>query len=78
MKWIEPRASDPVEDDLLDEPPSEDGKWELTLKRDFNTEIQTYLESRQVQAQLKAKKKLKDEMAAKNMHERGPLADKKI
>ena len=39
MKWIEPRASDPEEDDLLDEPPSEDGKWELTLKRDFNTEI---------------------------------------
>lgn len=60
MKWIEPRMQqDPEDDELLDDPSSGEGAWELTSKRDFNTEIQTYLENKQLRAQQKAKKRLK-------------------
>jgi len=48
------------------------------MKRDFNAEITTYLENKQMRAEQKAKKRQKAEMAAKNMHERGPLATEKI
>ena len=51
MKWIEPRSNDPDEDELLDEEAlSQEGSWEITLKRDFNAEIHTYLENKQLRA----------------------------
>ena len=79
-KWVEqssfPDADD--DDDELLNYAAKVGAWELTLKRDFNGEVQTYLENKSLRAEQKAKKKLKAEMAAKNMHERGPLADEKI
>ena len=57
MKWVEPRI-DTDDDDMLDDPSLQEGAWELTMKRDFNTEVQTYLENKQHLAQKKAKKKL--------------------
>ena len=54
------------------------GGWHLNMTRDFNTEVQEYLEGKQLQSQIKAKKKQKLEMQAKNMHERGPLATENI
>ena len=81
MKWIEPR-NDVDDDELLDDPTqthlNQEGSWEITLKRDFNAEIHAYLENKQLRAAQRAKKRQKAEMAAKNMHERGPLADERI
>ena len=59
MKWIEPRANNDTDDDeLLDDPASpQEGSWEITLKRDFNAEIHNYLETKQLRAAQKAKKK---------------------
>ena len=56
MKWVEPRI-DTDDDDMLDDPSLHEGAWELTMKRDFNTEVQTYLENKQLVNQKKAKKK---------------------
>ena len=79
MKWIEPRNADAEDDELLDDPSlNGEGAWEITMKRDFNAEIHSYLENKQLRAAEKAKKRQKAEMAAKNMHERGPLANEKI
>ena len=38
MKWVEPRI-DTDDDDMLDDPSLQEGAWELTMKRDFNTEV---------------------------------------
>ena len=47
MKWIEPRTNDDDDDELLDDPSiAQEGNWEITLKRDFNAEIHTYLENK--------------------------------
>jgi len=58
MKWIEPR-NDADDDELLDDPSqsTQEGNWEITLKRDFNAEIHAYLENKQLRAAQKAKKK---------------------
>jgi len=51
MKWIEPRGQDPEDDELLDEQSlTGEGAWEITMKRDFNAEIHTYLENKQLRA----------------------------
>ena len=42
---------DPMnDDDDLDDSPRE-GAWELALKRDFNGEVQTYLENKRLREQ---------------------------
>lgn len=56
MKWVEPRI-DTDDDDMLDDPSLQEGAWELTMKRDFNNEVQTYLENKQLLVQKKARKK---------------------
>ena len=38
MKWVESRIHDEP-DELMDEPSSGEGAWEIVNKRDFNTEV---------------------------------------
>lgn len=55
-----------------------DGQWQYTLTRDFAAEIQNYHAQKQLRAQQKTKKKAKEEVKEKNMHERGKLPDENI
>ena len=50
MKWVESRYHDD-NDELLEELDQGEGAWELHNKRDFNAEIQTYLENKQLRAE---------------------------
>ncbi len=42
MKWVEPPIQDLDDEDVLET--SQQGGWNLTLTRDFNTEVQTYID----------------------------------
>jgi len=48
MKWTEPSVPDIDDEDMMEQ--SVDGGWHLNLTRDFNTEVQEFIESKQLQS----------------------------